>query len=338
MHLTKIAFASLAVVCSCSSTPSAGPAPSPGAGAALGGSASGGARSAPSGQSMTGTTGGDSTSGSTPPAGGTATIGGASGYGGGSELGGAGTMLMGGAGGAAGAVAAGPYAPRSGSFKMLVYSSTRGYRHYSSIDAGKIMLQQIANEQNFELTLTENNDLITPAGLANYEIIFMLNPTGDIFNDEQQSVFVNWLTNGGAIAGTHSMTDTEKDWPFYTDMVGQSFERHVSCCDSGRVDFEPGVGNHPALAGLPSPWTLNEEWYFFSAWPNWINKPGFKVLGRVTSGDIVNQPIMWTREWNSYRLFYTALGHEAFAFEDPNVKKHITGGIMWAVRRDHLIR
>ena len=47
-----------------------------------------------------------------------------------------------------GTEATGPYAPRSGSFKMLVYSRTTGFRH-DSIAQGKVMLQEIAAEQGF---------------------------------------------------------------------------------------------------------------------------------------------------------------------------------------------
>ena len=36
--------------------------------------------------------------------------------------------------------------------------------------------------------------------------------------------------------------------------------------------------------------------------------------------------------------FYTAIGHDGVVFQDPDVKKHLTGGIMWAVRREHLIK
>jgi type 1 glutamine amidotransferase len=47
---------------------------------------------------------------------------------------------------------------------------------------------------------------------------------------------------------------------------------------------------------------------------------------------------MWLREHDNYGSFYTAIGHDAAVFEDPDVKKHVTGGIMWAVRREHLIQ
>jgi cytochrome c len=93
--------------------------------------------------------------------------------------------------------------------------------------------------------------------------------------------------------------------------------------------------NFIALQGLPNPWQRNEEWYYFNNHQVWTAKPGFTILGRKAAD---GQPIMWTREWGNFRAFYTAIGHDGVVFQDPNVKKHITGGIMWAVRRDHLIK
>jgi type 1 glutamine amidotransferase len=58
------------------------------------------------------------------------------------------------------------------------------------------------------------------------------------------------------------------------------------------------------------------------------------ILGRKQAD---NQPIVWAREFGNWRSFYTALGHDSAVFVDPLVKQHVTGGILWAVRRDHLL-
>jgi type 1 glutamine amidotransferase len=252
---------------------------------------------------------------------------------GGSGMVGAGT---GGAVGSGGTAPPGPYAPRSGSFKMLVYSRTAGFRHDASIITGKAMLQQIATEQGFQVVITETNELITPTGLADFEIIFFMNSTGDIFNATEQQTYETWMTTrNGAFGGVHSATDTENGWAFYSEVTGQYYNGHGAANTPDQIQFEPSVLNFPALTGLPNPWQRNEEWYRFDTYQQWSVKPGFQILGRKTAD---NQPIMWTREWGNFRSFYTAIGHDASVFQDPNVKKHVTGGIMWAVRREHLIK
>jgi uncharacterized protein len=232
-------------------------------------------------------------------------------------------------------VPAGPYAPRSGPFKMLVYSRTTGFRH-DSIAQGKLMLQEIASEQGFEITETEVNDLITPEGLAQFEILFFMNSTGDIFNQAEEAAVQQWMETGnGAYAGVHSATDTEQGWAFYKEMTGQYYDGHVNANTPGAIQFEANVLQFPAVAGLPNPWQRNEEWYRFNSFQEWSSKPGFQVLGRKAAD---NQPIAWVREFGNWRAFYTGIGHDAAAFRDPAVKQHVTGGIMWAVRREQQLR
>ncbi len=231
-------------------------------------------------------------------------------------------------------VSAGPYAPRSGSFRMLVYSRTAGFRH-DSIAQGKVMLQEIAAEQGFEVTEAETNELITAEGLAEFEIVFFMNSTGDIFNEAEESAFQDWMeTKNGAFAGTHSATDTEQGWAFYKEVTGQYYNGHVNANTPGAIQFEANMLQFPAVARIPNPWQRNEEWYIFSSSLEWAAKPGFMILGRKQAD---NQPIVWAREYGNWRSFYTAIGHDSAVFRDPVVKQHLTGGILWAVRRDHLL-
>lgn len=232
-------------------------------------------------------------------------------------------------------VPAGPYAPRTGRFQMLVYSRTTAFRH-DSIAQGKLMLQEIATEQGFDITETEVNDLITPEGLAPFEIMFFMNSTGDIFNQAEEAAFQQWMeTRNGAYAGVHSATDTEQGWAFYKEMTGQYYDGHVNANTPGAIQFEANALQFPAVAGLPNPWQRNEEWYRFNSFQQWSGLPGLQVLGRKAAD---NQPIAWVREFGNWRSFYTGLGHDASAFRDPAVKQHVTGGIMWAVRREQLMR
>jgi len=227
------------------------------------------------------------------------------------------------------------YAPRNGSFKMLVYSKTAGFRHDGSIVTGKAMLQEIASEQGFEVVITETNELITPAALAKFEIVFFMNPSGDVFNDQEQQAYEDWMVAGGAFGGVHTATDTESGWQFYSEVTGQFYDGHSAQNVLDNIQFEPNMLNHPALKGLPNPWQRHEEWMRFNSHAQWTAKPGFQVLGRKA---VDAQPIMWLREWGNFRAFYTGIGHDAVVFKDPQVKQHLTGGIMWAVRREHLLK
>jgi type 1 glutamine amidotransferase len=228
----------------------------------------------------------------------------------------------------------GPYCPRTGPFKMLAYSKTGGFRHTDSINTGKIMLQEIAAELGFELSFTEVNDEITPDGLAQYEIVFFMNSTGDIFSNAEQQVYEDWMTTqNGAFAGVHSATDTENGWAFYSEVTGQYYDLHEACCVEANIQWEQDALDFVAVQGLPNPWRRSEEWYYFNKSAEWTTKAGFKVLSRVTSNNNT-RPVSYVREWSNFRSFYTSLGHQGSAFQDADVKRHVAAGIMWAVRRE----
>ncbi len=301
-----------------SSTPTAGTATGPAAGSS---SVSGGSGGSGTVIPQGGSAGSSVDTGGSSSMAGSGTTGGSAGSGSG--------------GGSGGSVATGPYAPRTGTFKMLIYSKTAAFRH-DSIANGIAMLQTIATEQGFTTKATETNEDITPDGLKQYEIVFFMNSTGDIFNATEQKTFEDWMTTqNGAMAGTHSATDTENGWAFYSEVTGQYYDGHGNANTSDTIKFEDSQANFPAVKGIPNPWQRNEEWYKFNKYQQWSVKPGFIVLGRKSAD---TQPITWAREWGNFRSFYSAIGHDKSVFTDPVVKKHITGGIMWAVRREALIK
>jgi uncharacterized protein len=225
------------------------------------------------------------------------------------------------------------YSPRTGPFTMVVYSSTLGFRHQSAIDVGKVLLQEIADEQGFNVVLTEDNAFLD--ALASFEAVFFLNTTGDVFSQQEEQLFEAWMSNGGAFIGTHSATDTENGWAYYSELTGQYYDGHGPAGTPASLELEPSKLTHPTLKDLPNPWQHTDEWPRFNSHLVWSTKPGFQILVR-NSDD--GHPVSWLREFGSFRSFYTGLGHDAPAFSDPFMKKHLTGAIMWAVRREHLIQ
>jgi type 1 glutamine amidotransferase len=282
-----------------------------GATLATGGASNGGATQATGGAS-----GGEATMGGTSP-GGTAN----------------------GGGGSGGQASTDPYAPRTGSFKMLVYSRVTGtaYRH-PSIAAGERMLQNIAKKQGFEITVAANEDEINPTGLAKYEIVFFLNSTGELFNTgNQRKDYEAWIRNNGAFAGMHGATDSGQSWQFYKEITGQYYDMHDPCCANAQIQWTANGQSHPAGKGLPNPWSRSEEWYRFNRYTDWSTKTGFTVLSTVQTAAGGTRPVSFVREWGNFRAFYTSLGHEDGPYSDADVIKHVTQGIMWAVRREALI-
>ena len=284
-----------------------------------------------------GTAGTPSTGGTagTPSTGGTAGTPSTGGTAGTPSTGGSAGMPQGGMGGS---TAGGVYAPRTGSFKMLVYPRVvaPAFAH-PSIAAGQRMLESIAQKQGFEVTIAKDESDINPAGLAKYEIVFFLNSTGEIFNSgTQRADFEAWMRQKGAFAGMHGATDSAKTWQFYKEITGQYYDGHDPCCANAQMQITAAGQNHVVAKGLPNPWSRSEEWYRFASYTDWSSKAGFTVLSTVTNAG-ATRPVSYVREWGNFRAFYTSLGHEDGPYSDANVIKHVSAGIMWAVRREALI-
>jgi len=43
-----------------------------------------------------------------------------------------------------------------------------------------------------------------------------------------------------------------------------------------------------------------------------------------------DHPLVWCREQGAGRVFCTALGHASEAYEGPDFRAHLLGGIQWA--------
>ncbi len=231
----------------------------------------------------------------------------------------------------------GPYAPRTGDFKMLVYSRTAAFRHDEAIAEGKRMLEGLGPQLGFAPTFTEKNDDISVEGLSQYEVVFFLCPTGDIFNNAEQNAFEEWMTmHDGAFVGVHSATDTENGWAFYSEVTGQYYNGHDNCCNEQAIEWDADATDFVAVKGMPTPWRHADEYYKFDQALQWQTKPGFKILGRVTTNG--NQrPVSYVREWENFRSFYTSVGHQGAAYRNADVIKHVTAGILWAARREALV-
>lgn len=233
-----------------------------------------------------------------------------------------------------------PFADREGPFKMVVFSKTDGFRHGDSILSGQVLLKALAQKWGIEALFTEDPAAFIDQ-LEDYDLLFMLNTTGDIFTDAQQNIFVDWLaTKCGAIAGTHSMIDTEKQWSAYADIVGPNYDGHTggSKTEPGRITIQPGFETHPSVAHVANgtPWQRGDEWYHLQKPFGWeTSKPNFLVIARLTSSEENNSPVIWGRQHQTYRLWYTNMGHNGSTLEDPEVQKHIEGGLLWSVRRGH---
>src|SRR4051812_25629653 len=73
--------------------------------------------------------------------------------------------------------------------KVLVFSKTAGFRHSSSIAAGKQYIAELGQKNKFDVDTTESSAAFTPENLKQYAAVVFLCTTGDVLNPQQQDAF-----------------------------------------------------------------------------------------------------------------------------------------------------
>ncbi|SFZ89970.1 hypothetical protein SAMN05428642_101667 [Flaviramulus basaltis] len=214
--------------------------------------------------------------------------------------------------------------------KVLVFSKTEGYRH-QSIETGIETIKKLGEENDFEVTHTENSEVFTDENLKQYHLVIFLNTTGNVLNDDQEKAFKTFIENGGSFMGIHSATDTEYDWPWYNKLVGAYFDGHP---EQSKATVKTINNNHQSTKHLSEEWIRHDEWYNFKSISNAINV--LLTLDESTykggkNGEI--HPIAWYQEFDGGRMFYTGLGHTNESYSEPEFKKHLVGGILYCLKR-----
>ncbi|MCX4986295.1 ThuA domain-containing protein [Streptomyces sp. NBC_00572] len=214
---------------------------------------------------------------------------------------------------------------------VLIYTRTTGYRH-DSIPDGAEALTELAHDLGRKAEVTDDPEAFTPGRLAECAVVVLLSTTGNVLTPEGRAAFEAYLRGGGALLAVHAAANAEPDWPFYGELLGTRFDGHP--------EIQPGIvlvddHDHPATAPLPDRWSWTDEWYNFTSDPRGSGESGVRVLARAdessyrggTHGD--DHPLVWCREVDRGRAFFTALGHASETYRDPAFRAHLSGALTW---------
>lgn len=207
--------------------------------------------------------------------------------------------------------------------RILVMSKTAGYRH-TSIPAGQAALLNIARDEGFTVTFTEDAAQFTDESLGQYDAVVFLNTTGDILDLAQQASFERYIGAGRGLLGIHAATDTETDggWPWYNALIGAKFKSHPAVQEARLIPISPGAGE----------FRVTDEWYDFAD-----ASPGRRPLVEIDrasydgSSAAGREPIVWANDGAGGRAFYIGLGHTDESYSAPVMRALIVQGLRHAV-------
>jgi hypothetical protein len=215
--------------------------------------------------------------------------------------------------------------------KLLVVTVTKGFRH-DSIPTAEKLVALVGQESgtyvvDFARTDEDLAAKMTPAALAAYDGVVFASTSGDLPLPDRQG-FLDWIASGKAFVGIHAASDTFPGFPPYIAMIGGQFDKHGPQVKVKLRVLDP---KSPATLGLANPTVVFDEIYQFKNLAPAGNQVLLALDQHPNEGTPGTFPLAWTRGQGQGRVFYTALGHREDVLESDWFKKHLRGGILWAL-------
>jgi type 1 glutamine amidotransferase len=220
---------------------------------------------------------------------------------------------------------------------VLVFSKTNGYRHLEAIPRVEELFREFAQAEGLRLVVTENAAIHNPAQLAHFRLVVWNNNTNDVLLPEQQAALRAWLEGGGRWLGIHGAGGSrEFGWDWYPDeLLRARFTGHplMPQFQQGALQIEDR--DHPATAHLPARWSRVEEWYSFAASPRGrgvnvlasLDEQSYQPPDALRMGG--DHPLIWWHRVGRGYVFYSALGHQGSAYDEPDHRTLLLNAARW---------
>ncbi len=222
--------------------------------------------------------------------------------------------------------------------KVLVYTKNgKGYVH-DNIPNSIVAIKELGKQYGFEVDASEDPAVFTDDNLKQYNVLIFSNTNNVVFDtDAQRVAFMRYIQAGGGFVAIHSASGTERDWKWFKQLLGAKFYWHDK-----NQPFTVNIvdHNHPSVAHLQKRWqrSRGDEFYYLKEMA--VNLHVIAVNDATTlAGENPNRldtfgdvfPSVWCHEFDGGRSWYTSLGHNKEYYFDEDFRKHILGGIKWAI-------
>jgi type 1 glutamine amidotransferase len=224
---------------------------------------------------------------------------------------------------------------------ILVFSKTNGFRHQEAIPAANAAIGEIAKARGWSIFVTENGAAFRPDYLRRFQATVWNNTSGDVLSQDQKDAFRSYVENGGGFVGIHCAGgDPHYEWRWYVEtLLGAQFKGHPLNPQFQQATVRMENLQDPVVQGMNREWVRTDEWYSFKTSPRAgpvtvlatlderTYRPKILWMDISMGGD---HPVIWKHCVGKGRAFYSALGHSATSYDEPEYRKVLEGAIYWA--------
>lgn len=223
---------------------------------------------------------------------------------------------------------------------ILIFSKANGFRHEEAIPAAIEAIEAIARRRGWSTVASDNGAVFNAEQLRRFKGVVWNNTSGDVLTDEQKAAFRDYIEKGGGFVGIHGAGgDFSYKWKWYVDtLLGAQFTHHTMNPQFQEATVHIEDRTHPIVRHLGETWSRVDEWYSFATNPR---QKGFDILATIDERTYnpeflwfksmgTDHPIMWCHRVGNGRAFYSALGHSASAYSEPEYVGVLENAIAWA--------
>ena len=179
-------------------------------------------------------------------------------------------------------------------------------------------------------------DLLKPGLEKQYDVIVRYDMC-PAFTPEQQKAFCALMERGIGLVSLHHNLGAHRNWDGYRKIIGGRFvfaDCEIDGKQYARTPWSHGENLDVAVADKQHPITRGVEDFQIhdETYGKFYTAEGIHVL-LTTNHPKNNRLLGWTTKAGASPVFYLMLGHDHFAYENPNYRKLVAQGIRWAAAR-----
>lgn len=195
-----------------------------------------------------------------------------------------------------------------------------GGSHHDDPDMRATFTSFLSGPDNFEVTMSEDMEVLTKENLAGYDVI--INTTTDREpTDEQHYALLDAVAGGKGIIAIHGGVASFWNSPAYFAMIGGKFVGKSLRGREGftvRITTAPQVEDHPITMGIEG-YDVTDELFVIEG-----DQTQWHVLGRSQG-----HPAFYTKSFGKGRVFVSALGHNDTELSRPTFQTVILNAVEW---------
>lgn len=226
---------------------------------------------------------------------------------------------------------------------VLLFSKTNGYIHKEALPAAADAFRQIARQRGWSMFATESSAIYNADDLARFDAVVWNNVSGDVLSPDQRAALQHYIESGGGFVGVHGAGgDRDYAWAWYPQtLLKAQFIGHPMRPQFQRATLHIENRDDPIVHDLGPTWVREDEWYSFEQSPR---AHGVQVLATIDESTYSPQafgaslrmgadhPVIWKHCVGQGRAFYSALGHTAESYAEPEYRRVLEHALAWAAR------